>query len=60
MATGLKYRLTLTADQQTESFEFEAWPTASCTLAQHYAAKCWYLLQERLTEPQEGSPSENR
>jgi len=35
--------------------EFEAFPTASCTLAQHFAAKCWYNLQARLTEPKEGS-----
>lgn len=36
-----------------ESFYFEAFPTASCTLAQHFAAKAWYALQERLESPKE-------
>lgn len=66
MATPTKFRITLVAlDSEDnpfycESFWFEAFPTASCTLAQHFAAKAWYALQSRLTEPKEGSPSEAR
>lgn len=37
----------------TVQFEFEAFPSASCTLAQHYAAKCWYSLQARLDSKEE-------
>ena len=64
MPQPTKYRLSLVAwnnDKNAtnwfphESFEFEAFPTASCTLAQHYAAKAWYALQSRLDEPKEGS-----
>lgn len=52
------FRLTLTctSNQDFASFEFDAFPTASCTLAQHFAAKAWYELQSRLEEPQ--SPQE--
>jgi hypothetical protein len=56
MPIPAKFRLTLTIDYKTEprdfpkseSFEFEAFPTASCTLAQHFAAKAWYALQASL------------
>lgn len=65
MPTPHKFRLTLAhtyAPYLIESYEFEAWPSASCTLAQHNAAKLWYLLQSKLdpADAKEASLSETR
>lgn len=62
---GTKYHLILKATDPfgTPVFfdaEFLAFPTASCTLAQHYASKIWYEMQEDfdkcLAEAKEASP----